>query len=237
MKNLLKAYQNAPKLVGVASNFTFNSKAAESIRNEGEPRFFEKPISTIFQHENGEEIPLDSPEIIICEIELAAVISKPFRNLPKEKLKDSLDYVGGYYLSSDLTCRRFKPISEFPDIFYMKNWENLTPVSDFIEKEKIPNPNNVQFELKVTRGKSGKEEVMEFNSKDFIWSVEEQLRFVSGRQLWNEGDVLLTGAPVESPQIYDGDVVEAVAKVDGKIVSELSFKLRQENYIGEVKED
>jgi 2-keto-4-pentenoate hydratase/2-oxohepta-3-ene-1,7-dioic acid hydratase in catechol pathway len=80
----------------------------------------------------------------LCEIELAAVIGKPCRNVSEE---DSLDYVGGYFLSSDLTCFRWKPISPFGDSFYMKFWENMTPVSNFIEASAIADPGNVQLDM------------------------------------------------------------------------------------------
>lgn len=233
MKNLVKSYKQAPKLLGVASNFTYDQDLAGKIRAEGEPRFFEKPVSSIFELENNQKVRIDCPGRVICEIELAVIISKSLKDLPYTESEVSLEHIKGYSLVSDLTCRRIKPISDFPDLFYMKNWENLTPVSRFIEKEEISNPNNVQFKLKIVRAENGEELVLEYNSKDFVWSIEEQLAFVSQRQEWKEDDVLLTGAPVESPQIYNGDSVEATLESDGQVITQINFILQQDSYAGE----
>jgi 2-keto-4-pentenoate hydratase/2-oxohepta-3-ene-1,7-dioic acid hydratase in catechol pathway len=77
-------------------------------------------------------------------------------------------------------------------------------VSDFIEFGKIPNPDNVQLDLQVTRNGSAKVEKFGFNTGEMIWSVKEQIAFLSRRMVLNPGDIILSGSCIP-PQILDGD--------------------------------
>ena len=127
-KTLLDLYKQAPKMMGVGGNHQSDKSIHKAIRDEGEPRLFLKPVQGIIQ--NPKVVVNESLQKVVCEIELAAVIGKSCRNVSEE---DSLDYIQGYFLSSDLTCFRWKPISLFADTFYLKFWEDLRPVSNFID--------------------------------------------------------------------------------------------------------
>lgn len=129
-KRLLELYKKAPKMMGVAGNHQYDKTIHKTIRDEGEPRLFLKPVDGIIQ--NPSEVLNESQQQVVCEIELAAVIGKDCRNVEES---ETVNYVQGYFLASDLTCFRWKPISPFADTFYLKFWENLTPVSDYIEKD------------------------------------------------------------------------------------------------------
>lgn len=117
-QSLLGLYKNAPKMMGVGANHQTDKNLHKSIRDEGEPRLFLKPVSGIVQ--NPSVVLNESKQKVVCEIELAVVIGKECRNVSEA---ESLDYVSGYFLSSDLTCFRWKPISSWPDSFYLKFWE------------------------------------------------------------------------------------------------------------------
>lgn len=102
VKKFLNLYKNCPKMMGSVANYTTDPKTRSDMRSLGEPQMFHKNISSIIQNTSSIENNMDA--LVKCEIEIAAVISKPCYEISKE---EAMDYVEGYFLASDLTCFRF----------------------------------------------------------------------------------------------------------------------------------
>lgn len=70
----------------------------------------------------------------------------------------------------------------------VKGFDTFCPVSQFIEKSKIPDPHNVRLWLK-TNGQTRQDG----SSKDMIFSIPQLLEHVSSIMTVEAGDLLLTG--------------------------------------------
>eukprot|EP00330_Aristerostoma_sp_ATCC50986_P006402 CAMPEP_0114596238 /NCGR_PEP_ID=MMETSP0125-20121206/18217_1 /TAXON_ID=485358 ORGANISM="Aristerostoma sp., Strain ATCC 50986" /NCGR_SAMPLE_ID=MMETSP0125 /ASSEMBLY_ACC=CAM_ASM_000245 /LENGTH=69 /DNA_ID=CAMNT_0001798987 /DNA_START=283 /DNA_END=489 /DNA_ORIENTATION=- len=61
-----------------------------------------------------------------------------------------MEHVGGYFLLLDFTqCKIGEGRKRGESWCLFKNGEGMMPVSDFIEKDKIKDPHNLNLELKV----------------------------------------------------------------------------------------
>jgi 2-keto-4-pentenoate hydratase/2-oxohepta-3-ene-1,7-dioic acid hydratase in catechol pathway len=131
------------------------------------------------------------------ELELAVVIGRPAKNVSAEQ---ALDHVAGYTVSNDVSVR---------DAVYMKRPnipENSPFNSDFIGLKgfdnscilgpaitpaaQIGDPTRLGMKLWV-----GDEIKQDSNSSNMIFSVAEQIAYLSERHTLLPGDVILTGTP------------------------------------------
>ena len=85
-----------------------------------------------------------------------------------------------------------------------KGFDTFAPISDVVLKDKIPNPNNLDLSLKVSR-----EIRQNSNTKYMIYSVERIIEFISGIMTLEEGDLIMTGTPEGVGEIVAGDELEA----------------------------
>ena len=223
-QSLLKQYQSSPRLFGVIANHSLDPKTIENSRKIGEPNFFQKPVTGIIH--NPSSLELHPTQDIIAEFELGIIISKPGSNIKQNEI---FDHIGGFCVAGDLTATRYKPIPNFPDMFYRKVWDRLTPVSDFIEKSKIEDLDAAFLTLrhyKASAGGEGEDEYDEysFTIRELIWSVQEQIEFISQRVEFRAGDMLLSGSAA-APNLEDGDraVMGLRAEEAGEQLAEVDF--------------
>ena len=82
------------------------------------------------------------------EVELGVVISKTGASIAES---NAMDYVGGYALALDMTARdlqnKAKKLGQPWTL--AKGFDTALPVSRFISKTEIPQPDNVHLWLKV----------------------------------------------------------------------------------------
>ncbi|HEY6992411.1 MAG TPA: fumarylacetoacetate hydrolase family protein [Xanthobacteraceae bacterium] len=129
------------------------------------------------------------------EVELAAVIGRPAKNVPEEK---ALDYVAGYTAANDLSARdrgRRPNISETSpfkaDWTKHKSFDGSCPLGPWIVPARdIGDPQNLGLKLWVN-------DVLkqDSNSKDMIFNLAEQIAQLSSGMTLHPGDVILTGTP------------------------------------------
>lgn len=182
------------KIIGIARNFQRTPATKDY------PVFFSKPWSSLVL--NGDNIKLQKNTIINYEFELGVMISKECKRI---KAKDYLNYIGGYFLSLDLTENSGIPLRTKNGGTWTlcKGYDYLTPIGEFIEKKSIPNPNNVVLEL-VLNGKR----VQLGNTKDFTYSIDDQIEILSYHSTLYPGDLLLTGTFDNMCPINIGDKLE-----------------------------
>jgi 2-keto-4-pentenoate hydratase/2-oxohepta-3-ene-1,7-dioic acid hydratase in catechol pathway len=147
------------------------------------------------------------------EIELAAIIGRPCKDVPKEK---ALDYVAGYTVANDLSARdRGRRPGIEPTSFFKMDWSKhksfdgscpigpwITPASD------IADPQDLGLKLWVNDTLK-----QDSNSSKMLFSLAEQIEQLAINMTLHPGDIILTGTPAgtgaESGEFLKaGDVVK-----------------------------
>jgi 2-keto-4-pentenoate hydratase/2-oxohepta-3-ene-1,7-dioic acid hydratase in catechol pathway len=160
------------------------------------------------------------------EIELAAVIGRACKDVPRQK---ALSYVAGYTVSNDLSARdRGRRPGIEPTSFFKMDWSKhksfdgscpigpwITPASD------IGNPQQLGMKLWVNG-----ELKQDSNSAKMLFTLAEQIEQLSINMTLHPGDLILTGTPAgtgaESGEfLKKGDVVrvwiEGIGEFSNKI--------------------
>ena len=129
------------------------------------------------------------------EVELAAVIGRPAKNVSIEK---ALDYVAGYTICNDLSARdmgRRPHIGETSpfkaDWTSHKSFDGSCPMGPWIvPASEIGDPHNLGMKLWVN-------DVIkqDSNSGQMIFNTNEQIAQLSSRITLHPGDVIMTGTP------------------------------------------
>jgi len=195
--------QNIPigKIVCIGRNY------AEHIKELGnqmpdKPVIFIKPASSLVSSGGTVVIPGYSDD---ChhEIELAVLIGKTAKDVTAET---ALDYVSGYAVALDLTLRDVQGVQKSKGLPWeiAKVFDTSCPLSDFVPKSQVDNPQELQLKLTV----SG-EVRQNGNTRDMMRSIAELIAATSSYFTLEEGDVLLTGTPSGVGRIVSGDRLEA----------------------------
>ncbi len=149
------------------------------------------------------------------EPEFAYVIGRRARKLSEGQ---GLDHVFGYLNFADISCHG---VPNRWTLFMHKCLENYAPMGPVITtKDEIPNPQNVQVKLYVNG-----ELKQDYNTRDMVQSIEEQVVWLSQLVTLQPGDVISCGTHhVGLPPINDGDVVE----LEGAGLERLRFNIKSD---------
>jgi 2-keto-4-pentenoate hydratase/2-oxohepta-3-ene-1,7-dioic acid hydratase in catechol pathway len=129
------------------------------------------------------------------EVELAAVIGRPARNVSVER---ALDCVAGYTIANDLSARdamrrpHVADASPFKlDWLSQKCFEGACPLGPWITPaSEIPDPQKLAMKLWIDD-----ELMQDSHTGEMIFSTAEQIAHLSTRMTLNPGDLILTGTP------------------------------------------
>jgi 2-keto-4-pentenoate hydratase/2-oxohepta-3-ene-1,7-dioic acid hydratase in catechol pathway len=161
------------------------------------------------------------------EVELAAIIGRPARNVPEDK---ALSYVAGYTAANDLSARDRGPrpnISETSpfkaDWTKHKTFDGSCPLGPWIvPASEIGDPQNLGLKLWVN-------DVLkqDSNSKDMIFNLAEQIAQLSNGMTLHPGDLILTGTPAgvgsaRGEFLKAGDVVKIWIEKIGELTTKLA---------------
>lgn len=145
------------------------------------------------------------------ELELAAVIGRRARNVPRER---ALEVVAGYTICNDITARDhvFRP--DIPSIgtdwLAGKNWPTFFPIGPYIVPARHAGD---PMDLRITLRLNG--QVMQDSSTaDMMFDLARLIEHVSSIAELRPGDVLLTGSPAGNGVhhgrfLRPGDVIES----------------------------
>ncbi|HET6993694.1 MAG TPA: fumarylacetoacetate hydrolase family protein [Chitinophagaceae bacterium] len=149
------------------------------------PVVFSKFSNTLAMY--GEDIPLGSTgEQFDYEVELGVVIGKKCKDVNKS---EALDYVLGYCVSNDLSCRDL----QFRTTQWLlgKSLDRFLPLGKYlVTADEVGDPQNLQLTCQVngeTRQNS--------NTRDMIFPVTEIIEYLSKVMTLEPGDLILTGTP------------------------------------------
>jgi 2-keto-4-pentenoate hydratase/2-oxohepta-3-ene-1,7-dioic acid hydratase in catechol pathway len=144
------------------------------------------------------------------ELELAAVIGRHARRVPKGR---ALDHVAGYTICNDITSRDAlnRPDASGMGIDWLagKNSPTFLPTGPlFVPAAHAGDPMDLQIVLKVN-GRTMQDE----STADMVFGVPELIEFISNVSELCPGDLLLTGSPAGNGASHGvflapGDVIE-----------------------------
>jgi 2-keto-4-pentenoate hydratase/2-oxohepta-3-ene-1,7-dioic acid hydratase in catechol pathway len=182
------------------------AKLTSSLANPGEPIL----------------LPIDAPDEVDYEAELAVVIGKSARHT---NIEDALDHVLGYTCANDVSAR---DCQQRRDLQWMraKSFDTFCPLGPTLLVDPELNPNSLPIRSKLN-GKT----MQESNTDDMCFSVPTLISYLSQHFTLLPGTVILTGTPegvgfAQRPPVYlrDGDTISV--EIDG--IGKLTNPVRRE---------
>jgi 2-keto-4-pentenoate hydratase/2-oxohepta-3-ene-1,7-dioic acid hydratase in catechol pathway len=172
------------------------------------PVFFTKPATSVIGH-LGKVVHHKATERLDWEVELAVVMGKRGRDIPKEK---AYDYVFGYTVCLDMTARDLQRIHG--QWFKGKSLDTFCPIGPWIvHKSALTDPQQVRLVCRVNG-----EVMQDGNTRDMIFDIATTIESLSKGMTLEPGDIISTGTPsgvgfARTPPVFlkPGD------KVDGEV--------------------
>lgn len=167
---------------------------------------FTKAPTAIAADEQDLPIHKELTENLDYEGELAIVIGKEGRNIPRQL---AFDHIFGYTIANDITARDIQ--TAHGQFFLGKSLDGTCPMGPYIvTKNEIPNPNNLSIVTKVN------DDVRQNgNTASMIYKIDDLIAEISRFVTLEPGDVILTGTPAGvgkgmTPPSYlqEGDTVK-----------------------------
>jgi 2-keto-4-pentenoate hydratase/2-oxohepta-3-ene-1,7-dioic acid hydratase in catechol pathway len=189
------------KIVCVGRNY--REHAAE-LGNEvpAEPLLFFKPPSSLIAPGEPIVIPPLSNRVDF-EGEVAIVIGDRCRNIGADE--DPQDYIRGYSIANDVTARDLQ--KKDGQWARAKGFDTFCPVGPLVTDEIDPAAGiSVTTRLNGVLRQDG-------NTRDFIFSINHLLRYITAAMTLFPGDLILTGTPAGVAPMQPGD--EVAVTVEG----------------------
>ncbi len=185
------------------------------------PVVFLKPPSSIAGPEDDVLVPPFCRHVD-HEIELAFVIGKRAKNVPKEKARS---FVAGYMVVNDVTDRRIQ--KEEIQNSRAKGFDTFCPMGPaLVTTRELRDPGDLLLRLTVDG-----EVRQEARTSSLIHSVDDVLSFLSQAMTLEPGDVVATGTPsgvgvFRDPKVFleDGQVVRCEIEGIGAIENRFRFE-------------
>ncbi|MEM7114235.1 MAG: fumarylacetoacetate hydrolase family protein [Chloroflexota bacterium] len=196
-----------PKLFAVGLNY--RAHAAEAgLDVPSTPMIFTKFQNCITGPTGDIELRSDTVD---WEVELVLVIGKGGRDIAAE---DAWDHVAGLTVGQDVSDRRVQFAVKPPQFSMGKSFDTYGPIGPaVVSPDLLPNRDDLAIQCSV----SG-ESKQDSRTSDFIFTVAEQIAYISAICTLEPGDIIFTGTPegIGGPKgiyLQDGDVV--VSTIEG----------------------
>jgi 2-keto-4-pentenoate hydratase/2-oxohepta-3-ene-1,7-dioic acid hydratase in catechol pathway len=215
-KNAIAAPYRPERIYCAASNYIEHANEMGTVlagKAESKPYMFIKLSNTIIGPNEDILMPAETCQLD-WEIELAAIIGRPGRRISTER---ALDHLAGYSIVNDISARDLNVRGDYPfkfDWFQGKCHDTFAPFGPWIVPvASIADPQAVEMQLSVNG------QIMQKDStKNMIWTLREQIAYLSTIVTLQAGDVIATGTPTgvgmaRGIYLKPGDVI--VASIDG----------------------
>ncbi|KAK7168243.1 hypothetical protein R3I94_002327 [Phoxinus phoxinus] len=212
-RNIVRFWEWGKKIICVGRNYADH---AIELKNAipSEPVLFLKPPSAYIREGSPILVPFYTSNLH-HEVELGVVIGKGGTAIPQSS---AMDHVAGYVLCLDMTARDIQDECKAKGLPWTlaKAFNTSCPISDFIPKEKIPDPGSINLWLKVNDilKQSG-------STSQMIFSIPFLINYISEIISLEEGDLILTGTPKGVSSVQEHD--ELQAGIDGIVT--MTFKV------------
>jgi 2-keto-4-pentenoate hydratase/2-oxohepta-3-ene-1,7-dioic acid hydratase in catechol pathway len=169
------------------------------------PVFFTKPATSVIGH-LGKVVKHKATDRLDWEVELAVVMGKKGKDIPKEK---AYDYIFGYTICLDMTARELQ--RQHGQWFKGKSLDTFCPIGPWIvHKSALPDPQQVRLICRVNG-----EVMQDGNTRDMIFDIPTTIESLSSGMTLEPGDIISTGTPsgvgfARTPPVFlkPGDKVE-----------------------------
>jgi 2-keto-4-pentenoate hydratase/2-oxohepta-3-ene-1,7-dioic acid hydratase in catechol pathway len=149
------------------------------------PVFFTKPSTSVIGH-LGKVVNHKCTTKLDWEVELAVIIGKKGRDIPKDK---AYDYVFGYTVCLDMTARELQ--RQHGQWFKGKSLDTFCPLGPWIvHKSALPDPQQVRLVCRVNG-----EVMQDGNTRDMIFDIPTTIESLSAGLTLEPGDIISTGTP------------------------------------------
>jgi len=182
------------------------------------PVFFTKPATSVIGHK-GKVVNHKCTTKLDWEVELAVVMGKKGRDIPKEK---AYDYVFGYTVCLDMTARELQ--RQHGQWFKGKSLDTFCPLGPWlVHKSALPDPQQVRLICRVNG-----EVMQDGNTRDMIFDIPTTIESLSTGMTLEPGDIISTGTPsgvgfARVPPVFlkPGDKVEGEVEGIGTLEVEV----------------
>lgn len=210
---LLAPISRPGKILAAGKNYAEHVMEAEKDKGSSSdlppfPRGFVKVSSVIIGPDDPVEIAHVTQQLDY-EVELAIVIGKRGRYIPKDK---AYEYIVGYTILNDVSARDIQLMeSKYGNHMLGKNMDTLCPMGPWIVlKDEVPDPMNLKIQLKVN-GQLRQNS----NTSNMIHAIPAIIERWSWVTL-DPGDIIATGTPEgvalggKFPYLRAGDEMECI---------------------------
>lgn len=215
------------RIFATASNFYEHAREMGTKlapRSESSPYVFMKAETTVADP-GAVVVKPNSVARLDWEVELGAVIGRGGRNIQEA---DALAHVAGYVVFNDISARDLTRRTDYPfshDWFRGKNFDTFGPMGPwFVPAACLGDPQDMHMTLDVNG-----ERMQDGNTKDMIFSLAEQIVYLSGILTLKPGDLIATGTPTgvgmgRGIYLKPGDVMRAsidgIGTIENQVVAE-----------------
>mgnify|MGYP001321430490 FL=1 len=200
------------KIICVGRNYADHAKELGNSAPK-EPVIFCKPDSAILQPRNPFVIPPWTKEVH-HELELIMRIGKVGKYIEP---KHALSYVDSISVGIDFTARDIQSELKKAGLPWekAKGFDGSAVIGRWIQGS----PNKKNYEIQLFKNN---DLVQKGNTRDFIFSIEELICYISQFFTLKSGDIIFTGTPSGVASIEAGD--ELICKLDGNSLLSLSIR-------------
>lgn len=181
------------RVFGAAANYVEHAEEMGTVlaaKVDSNPYIFIKAETSVIGPSAAVHIPPQSSQVD-WEVELGVVIGRTARRIGQA---EALDHVAGYTVVNDVTARDMNVRDDFPfkfDWFQGKSFDTFAPIGPWIvPRDCIEDPQNLKLSLSVNG-----EVMQDANTSGMIFTVVEQIAYLSNILTLLPGDVIATGTP------------------------------------------
>lgn len=219
------------RIFAAASNFAEHAAemaTALAAKADSQPYIFLKTIESIVGPDDAVIVPsqVSRPD---WEVELGVVIGQGGKHIPVEA---AIQHIAGYTIINDVSARDQTRRQDFPfshDWFRGKSFDTFTPMGPwFVPREAVGDPMQLKLGLRVN------DKVMQDGcTSEMIFTIAEQIAYLSTILELRAGDVLATGTPAGVGMgrgifLQHGDVMTAWVEGLGTLTNPVVFESRME---------
>ena len=162
------------------------------------------------------DIELSGPAVD-WEVELVVVIGTGGRDIPADR---AWEHVAGITLGQDISDRQVQFASKPPQFSLGKSFDTFGPIGPaLVSVDAFTDPDDVEIWCDVAG-----ERMQQASTNDLIFSVPEQIAYLSGICTLEPGDLIFTGTPsgvgaARGRFLQPGDLVESGNDVIGRLAN------------------
>lgn len=185
---LLAPIDDPQKFLAIGMNYQAHADeaAAAGVPIPTSQLWFNKQVSCITGPFSPVEIPLAAPEKVDYEAEMAFVIGRRCRAVPRA---EAAQVIAGYMVSNDVTARDWQFRS--PTYTLGKSFDTHGPIGPWITTaDEIKDPHALEMELTVNG-----EVRQKADTGGMIYTIYQQIEYLSTVMTLEPGDVIITGTP------------------------------------------